>query len=1129
MIDRSADRCGDKTAVISVHQNVSKTYSELRQEAESLASGLMSIGLRKGDKIALCSPNCYEWPLTQLAAAKAGLILVNINPAYQKEELEYCLKKIGCKSLVTWDVFKTQDYYKILCDIFPDLPNSTPGKLQSSKFPTLESIIMILNDKKSGVLNFKDVLDSGNKESDKLLSEIDKTLQFDDPANIQFTSGTTGTPRGEVLTHHSLVNNVLITGPIFKFDLLKPVACCHIPLFHSFGCLHASLNVLFHQGTCVFPSVGFDAISSLRAIDKHKCSIVFEHQLCYGMTETSTAIAVNRLTDDLETVAKGILEIIDYVEVKIMDSKGQVVPVNSQGELCARGHPIFLGYWDDEKKTAEVLDKTRWYHSGDLATMNEDGKIKIVGRVTDMINRGGENIYPLEVENFLNTHPAIQDAYICGVPDKRMGEEACAWVCLKEGMQLTEDEIKQFCKGKMSHVKIPRYIMFVEEFPKTQSGKVKNAENIKEATKQKSFRVNFGTHYYEEVAIILPRVSIKEDLNCAMMESLILHASDDLVTSLLPRRGILIVFTMNYFRIQKSILGFSKLHYISARCFSDAHTKIRNSYYFMPGDIMLSSLRLGDIVDVSADKCGDHTAVISVHQNISKTYSKLRDEAERLASGLLSIGLRKGDRIGLCAPNCYEWPLTQFAAAKAGLILVNINPASQSMELEFCLKKVDCKALVIPDVFKTQDYYKILCNIIPDLPRSAPGKLQNSKLPSLESIIMISDHHNDGVLNLKDVLDGGNKESDALLSKIEKSIQFDDPVNIQFTSGTTGTPKGAVLTHHNVMNNALLSGKRYGFDLKRPISLCHLPLFHSFGCVQASLATYFFQGTCVLPTGGFDAVASLKAIEKHKCSILFGTPTMYVDLIRNFQLDRFDIATLKQAVVGGAAPPASLVRDFKQILGITDAMVGYGATETSPAICITKRDDYFENIVNGVMKLIEYSEAKIVDSNGEVVPVNTQGELCARGHVTFLGYWDEEKKTAEVLDKARWYHTGDLATMNEYGFVKIVGRIKEMIIRGGENIYPQEVENFLNSHPAVLEVHVCGVPDQRMGEEACAWICLKEGMNLTAEQVKEFCKGKISHFKIPRYIMFVEEFPKTQSGKVKKFEMSKISIEKLKL
>ncbi|GBL96173.1 Acyl-CoA synthetase family member 2, mitochondrial [Araneus ventricosus] len=582
-------------------------------------------------------------------------------------------------------------------------------------------------------------------------------------------------------------------------------------------------------------------------------------------------------------------------------------------------------------------------------------------------------------------------------------------------------------------------------------------------------------------------------------------------------------------RIQKSFQGFLRLHYINARCINSAQSKIKNSYYFMPGDIMLSSLRVGDIIDASAEKCGDHTAVISVHQNISKTYSKLRHEVERLASGLLSIGLRKGDRIAMCAPNCYEWPLTQFAAAKAGLILVNINPAYQSMELEFCLKKVDCKALIIPDAFKTQDYYKILCDIIPDLPRSTPGKLQNSKLPNLEKIIMISDYRMDGVLNMRDVMHEGNKESDALLSKIEKSIQFDDPVNIQFTSGTTGTPKGAVLTHHNVVNNALLSGHRYGFNLKRPISLCHLPLFHSFGCVQAALATYFFHGTCVLPSGVFDAIASLKAIEKHKCSIIFGAPTMYVDMIRNFQFARFDIATLKQAVVGGAAPPASLVRDFKHVLGISDPMVGYGATETSPAISISRRDDYFENIVNGVMKLIEYSEAKIVDSNGEVVPVNVQGELCARGHVTFLGYWNEEKKTAEVLDKTHWYHTGDLATMNEYGFIKIVGRIKEMIIRGGENIYPQEVENFLNSHPAVLEAHVCGVPDQRMGEEACAWICLKEGMSLTEEQVKQFCKGKISHFKIPRYIMFVDDFPKTQSGKVQKFEMSKISIEKLKL
>ncbi|XP_055933207.1 medium-chain acyl-CoA ligase ACSF2, mitochondrial-like isoform X1 [Argiope bruennichi] len=587
--------------------------------------------------------------------------------------------------------------------------------------------------------------------------------------------------------------------------------------------------------------------------------------------------------------------------------------------------------------------------------------------------------------------------------------------------------------------------------------------------------------------------------------------------------------SMNYYKVGKSLLRSLKLHYLHTRCISEIQKKIKNSYYFMYGDAMLSSSRIGQIIDNSADKCGDSIAVVSVQQNISKTYSELRHEAERLASGLISIGLRKGDRIGICCPNCYEWPLVQFAAAKAGLILVNINPASQAMELEYCLKKVGCKALVIWDMLKTQDYYQILCDIIPDLPKSTYGSPKNNKLSNLEHIIMISDSKKNGILSLKDVFESADKESDMKLSEVEKLLQFDDPVNIQFTSGTTGTPKGAVLTHHNLVNNALLAGRRFGFNLYKPVVCCHLPLFHSFGCVYGSLSSIFYQGTCVFPSLTFDAFSSLAATEKYRCSVVFGTPTMYVDMIRNFKSGKFNIGSLKQGIIGGAAANASLVKDIREILDIPHLMVGYGATETSPAVSSTRFVEDFENVTNGVMQLVEYAEVKIVDDKGQLLPVNARGELCVRGHNTFLGYWDDEEKTAQVLDKTHWYHTGDLASMNEYGFIKIVGRIKDMIIRGGENIYPLEVENFLNTHPSILEVHICGVPDDRMGEEACAWICLKEGAKLTEEEVKEFCKGKISHYKIPRYIMFVKEFPKTQSGKIKKSEMTKIASEKLKL
>ncbi|GFT22818.1 medium-chain acyl-CoA ligase ACSF2, mitochondrial [Nephila pilipes] len=565
------------------------------------------------------------------------------------------------------------------------------------------------------------------------------------------------------------------------------------------------------------------------------------------------------------------------------------------------------------------------------------------------------------------------------------------------------------------------------------------------------------------------------------------------------------------------------------RFISEIQQKIKNSYYSMYGDVLLSSSRIGELLDESADKYGDQTAFISMHQNLSKNYSEFRNEADRLASGFISLGLRRGDRIAICSPNHYEWPLTQFAAAKAGLILVNLNPAFQQKELIFCLNKANCKALVISDVFKTQDYYKMLLQIAPDLPENKSEIFQSNILPDLERIIIISDNKKNGILNFKDVLNNGNKESSTILAETEKSIQFDDPVNIQFTSGTTGEPKGVVLSHHNLVNNALLGGRRYGYNLMKHIVCCHLPLFHSFGCVHISLSTVFFQGTCVFPSAGFDAVLSLQAIEKHKCSIIFGTPTMYVDLINNYKSGEFNITSLNRGILGGAAAPPSLVEDIKKVLKVPNIQVGYGATETSPAVACNKLTDDFENVAKAIMQPIEYVETKVINDKGQIVPVNSKGELCVRGHNVFMGYWEKEEGIKAIPDKLRWFHSGDLAVMNEYGYIKIVGRIKDIIIRGGENIYPLEVESFISTHPAVLEVHICSVPDERMGEEACAWINLKKNMNLNEEEVKQFCKGQISHFKIPKYIMFVKDFPKTHSGKIKKFEMSRISAEKLNL
>uniref|UniRef100_A0A2L2Y9S5 Medium-chain acyl-CoA ligase ACSF2, mitochondrial n=1 Tax=Parasteatoda tepidariorum TaxID=114398 RepID=A0A2L2Y9S5_PARTP len=579
----------------------------------------------------------------------------------------------------------------------------------------------------------------------------------------------------------------------------------------------------------------------------------------------------------------------------------------------------------------------------------------------------------------------------------------------------------------------------------------------------------------------------------------------------------------------RTIHGF-KRNYTVIRYFSGAVPQKENrSYYFKNGAIPLTPITLGNLLDTAADTYGDSIAFASNHQGISKTYLEFKKEVETLASGFIACGLKRGDRIAIYSPNCYEWSLTQFAAGKAGLILVNLNFLSQLQEVEHSLQSVSCKAVISCDKHRKQDYYEIFNRIIPDLSTQNPKNLRSEKLPDLNSIIIISDDHKKGTLRFKDVSDSRNKESDTLLTQTEKLIQCDDPVNIQFTSGTTSLPKGAVLTHHNIINNAIYSARRAQFDLMRPILCCQVPLFHTFGCVIGTLSPILHGGTIVFPSAGFDSIESLKTIEKYRCNVLFGTPTMIIDIVKNYKLLHHDISSLKQVTIGGSPAPGGLLKELQNDLKIQKVQIAYGLTETSPVISLTNLNEGKEAMISDFLEPIEELELKIIDEEGRIVPINTKGEVLARGYSIFSGYWNDKVKTEEAIDKSKWFHTGDIGVLNEKGHLKIDGRIKDMVIRGGENIYTSEVESFLSTHPAILEVQICGVPDERLGEELCCWIHVKSGMNLTEEEVRNFCKEKISNYKIPRYIMFIEQFPRTASGKIKKNEMTRISKEQLNL
>ncbi|XP_003786542.1 acyl-CoA synthetase family member 2, mitochondrial [Otolemur garnettii] len=539
--------------------------------------------------------------------------------------------------------------------------------------------------------------------------------------------------------------------------------------------------------------------------------------------------------------------------------------------------------------------------------------------------------------------------------------------------------------------------------------------------------------------------------------------------------------------------------------------------------ICLVNKTVGRCLEATAQRIPDQEALVVLHENVRLTFAQLKEEVDKAASGLLSIGLCKGDRLGMWGPNSYAWVLMQLATAQAGIILVSVNPAYQAMELEYVLKKVGCKALVFPKQFKTQQYYNILKQICPELENAQPGALKSQRLPDLSTIISI-DAPLPGTLLLDDVVAAGNTEQHlARLRHTQEFLSCHDPINIQFTSGTTGSPKGATLSHYNIVNNSNMIGERLKLHLKTPEELRVIlpsPLYHCLGSVGGTMVCVMHGVTLILSSPVFDGKKALEAISKERGSILYGTPTMYVDILNQPDFSSYDISSMCGGVIAGSPAPPELVRAIINKMNMKELVVAYGTTENSPVTFMNFPEDTVEQKAESVGRIMPHTEAQILNKDaGTLAELNAPGELCIRGYCVMLGYWGEREKTEEVVGQDKWYRTGDIATMDEQGFCKIVGRSKDMIIRGGENIYPAELEDFFHTHPQVQEVQVVGVKDNRMGEEICACIRLKNGEKTTAEEIKAFCKGKISHFKIPRYIVFVTNYPLTVSGKVQKFKL----------
>jgi fatty-acyl-CoA synthase len=520
---------------------------------------------------------------------------------------------------------------------------------------------------------------------------------------------------------------------------------------------------------------------------------------------------------------------------------------------------------------------------------------------------------------------------------------------------------------------------------------------------------------------------------------------------------------------------------------------------------------IGDNLDRTARAFPHREALIDRPSGRRWTYAELTAEVDALALGLLELGIAKGDRVGIWAPNRAEWTLTQYATAKLGAILVTINPAYRSHELEYVLRQAGIKLLVAAEKFKTSDYAAMIDEVRP-------------RCPALQQVVLMDSADWDSLLAA-----GRRGEADRLAG-LQASLSPDDPINIQYTSGTTGFPKGATLSHHNILNNGYFVGELCGYTEVDRVCI-PVPFYHCFGMVIGNLACTTHGAAMVIPAPSFDPAATLATVEAESCTALYGVPTMFIAELTQPDLASFDLSSLRTGIMSGSPCPIEVMKQVIARMGMTEVAICYGMTETSPVSTQTRADDSIERRVSTVGTVAPHLEIKIVDQEtGVTVPRGTPGELCTRGYSVMLGYWEQPDKTAEAIDAARWMHTGDLAVMDDEGYINITGRIKDVVIRGGENIYPREIEEFLYTHPDILDAQVIGVPDQKYGEELMAWIRMRpEATPLTPESVREFCTGKLAHYKIPRFVHIVEDFPMTVTGKVRKVAMRESAIEILGL
>jgi fatty-acyl-CoA synthase len=541
----------------------------------------------------------------------------------------------------------------------------------------------------------------------------------------------------------------------------------------------------------------------------------------------------------------------------------------------------------------------------------------------------------------------------------------------------------------------------------------------------------------------------------------------------------------------------------------------------------LTDLTMGEMVARTARLYPERPALVSRHQGLRYTWAEMDAEVSRLAKAFMAMGVKKGDRVGIWATNCAEWSLTQFATARMGAILVNVNTRYRSHELEYALKQSGCSLLILSRGFGSNDYVESLYSIAPELRHAVKGHGASPRLPELTKLIFVGDKTPEAMLSWADFRELSANISDEQLEARKKTLSCHDAVNLQYTSGTTGFPKGATLSHHNIVNNGQYVANTMKYTAEDSICI-PVPLYHCFGMVLANMSSINSGAAMVLPAESFDAEATLKAVEEERCTSIYGVPTMFIAEFGLPDFENYDLKCLRTGIMAGSNCPIELMRRVVEDMNCHQLTTVYGLTESSPGMTQTRVDDSNELRVTTVGRAFPNTEVIISEpGTGRILPLGEVGEICCRGYLVMLGYWNDEKSTRETIEPEGWLHSGDLGTMDKNGYVRVTGRIKEMIIRGGENIYPREIEEYLLTCPKVADVQVIGIPDEKYGEEVMAWVRLKRGKQMTEDEVKEFCKGQIASYKIPRHVRFVDSYPITGSGKIQKFRMREMAVEEM--